>query len=382
MSRPARTRPRPCRTITATAIVFLVGCTEPEPDAPSSLRSVLGSADATGSGFARADRVREIAFPRDHGPHPAYRSEWWYLTAVVASDGTGPALREFGIQFTLFRQGFEGRPGDVPVAREGPGAWRTGQGYMAHVALTDVAAGRHLTAERFSRGHPALAGARADPFRVYLDDWELRSVGDDFSPLRLTATTAEFAADLRLTTTRPAILQGDRGLSRKGPANASHYYSIPRIEARGEVVVGGSSHAVSGLAWIDREWSTSVLGEAYAGWDWFALHFDDGRDLMLYRLRRVDGRTDTYNAGSLGDATASRTLSAGDFSLTPLDHWRGWPVAWRLELLGAKPEIYVIRAAIEDQVMDTSVRYWEGVAHVQDDEGRRRGTGYMELTGY
>lgn len=382
MSKPARTTARGCYAMAST--VLLLACTEPERDAARSLRSILGPVDATGVEFSRADRIREFVFPRDHGPHPAYRSEWWYLTAVVSTTGTAlqREAREFGVQFTLFRHGLEARPGETRVATEGPAAWRSGQGYMAHVALSDIEARRHLAAERFSRGHPELAGARADPFRVYLDDWELASTGDGFSPLRLTAKTAEFSADLVLTVKRPAILQGEGGLSRKGPDNASYYYSIPRIDARGEIVVGGSSHAVSGLAWMDREWSTSVLGEAYQGWDWFALHLDDGRDLMLYQLRRLDGRTDDYNAGKVADGTVSRTLTAGDFSLTPIEHWRGWPVAWTLVFRGYPQQPYVIRAAIKDQVMDTAVRYWEGVAYVEDDDGRRRGRGYMELTGY
>ena len=383
MSIPATTPTRAWRATAVTAVVLLIGCSEPERHASPSLRSILGATDGTDAGFVRAEKIREFVFPRDHGPHPAYRSEWWYLTAVVSTADTAQAeAREFGIQFTLFRQGLESRPGEGPAASNGPGAWRTGQGYMAHVALSDVAARRHLATERFSRAHPALAGARTGPFRVYLDDWRLESTADDFSPLRLTTATADFSADLLLTATRPAILQGERGLSRKGPDNASYYYSLPRIEARGELAVGGSRYAVSGLAWIDREWSTSVLGADYLGWDWFAFHFDDGRDLMLYQLRRLDGRTDDHNAGSLGDGKVSRTLTADDFSLTPIEHWGGWPVAWKLELRGAEPQQYVIRAAIEDQLMDTSVRYWEGVAHLEDGAGRRRGAGYMELTGY
>ena len=366
------------------AAVLLLGCTEPQSDASRSLRSILGSADGTAAGFARAEGIREFVFPADHGPHPAYRSEWWYLTAVVSSAGTAtqPAPREFGVQFTLFRQGLEARSTDTPMPNKGPEAWRTGQGYMAHVALSDITARRHLAAERFSRGHPELAGARAEAFRVHLDDWQLASTGDGFSPLRLTVMTDDFSADLSLTATRPAILQGESGLSRKGPDNASYYYSVPRIEARGEIIVGGSSHEVRGLAWMDREWSTSVLGEAYQGWDWFALHLDDGRDLVLYQLRRLDRQTDDYNAGIIADGKVSRTLTSGDFSLTPIEHWRGWPVAWNLSIPGDEPQQYVVRAAFEDQVMDTSVRYWEGVAHVEDDNGQRLGAGYMELTGY
>ena len=303
----------------------LAGCTGPtELDDARDLHQILGAEAEADAGFLKADRVRVFEFPRDHGSHPRYRSEWWYLTAVVATiDG-----REFGVQFTLFRQGLEARD-PYAVEAVGPAAWRTAQGYMAHVAVSDVARGRHHHAERFARGHPALAGVAAAPFRAYLEDWQMASLGSGFWPQRLSAKTAGFRIDLELAGSRPAILQGDAGLSRKGPGNASYYYSIPRIAARGELALGGEVHAVAGLAWIDREWSTSVLSASYAGWDWFALHLDDGRDLMLYRLRRIDGATDPFNSGSLGDGTTSRTLAAGDFMLEPIEHWRGWPVAWR-----------------------------------------------------
>lgn len=358
------------------AAALLAGCSEPSSSASRSLRSVLGSDDTQNAGFAVADRPHDFAFPRDHGPHPAYRSEWWYLTAVVAT-ATG---REYGIQFTLFRQGIEPRPG-VEDDVDGTKAWRTGQVYMGHVAVSDVARRRHLEAERFSRGHTALAGVDAMPFRAYIDGWTLASTATEFWPLRLEAATPEFGVDLTLSGTRPFVRQGDNGLSRKGANNASYYYSAPRIEAAGNVSIGSETHAVSGNAWLDREWSTSVLAPEYAGWDWFALHLDDGRDLMLYQLRRIDGQIDAYNAGtfSFADALPSK-LTAGDFTMTATEHWRGWPVAWALGL--GDDERFTIRAAFEDQVMDTSVRYWEGVAYVEDDNGRRVGRGYMELTGY
>ncbi|MDE0419530.1 MAG: carotenoid 1,2-hydratase [Gammaproteobacteria bacterium] len=367
-----------CYPIIATAGVLL-GCTEDGGETTPGIRAALGGDASADNGFTVARNVREFVFPHDHGPHPGYRSEWWYLTAVVATDDDPP--REFGVQFTLFRQGLApGADNDGPGS--GPEAWRTGQGYMAHLALSDVAARRHLAAERFSRGHRELAGAQAKPFRVYLDDWQLASASDGFAPQRLVAKTADFAVDLVLEVGRPITLQGEGGLSRKGPDNASYYYSVPRMQAHGDLAVGDAAHRVRGLAWMDREWSTSVLADAYAGWDWFAFHLDDGRDLMLYRLRRVDGRGDAFNSGSVGDGRNSRTLAAGDFLLTPVEHWRGWPVAWRLELSYEDSEEYIVRAAFEDQVMDTSVRYWEGVAYLTDDRGRRRGAGYMELTGY
>ena len=359
------------------AALTLLGCDETPPSGEGGLRGVLGESGGSG-GFETADRVVEFAFPRDHGPHPRFRSEWWYLTAVLAAaDG-----RTFGTQFTLFRQGLAPRaPGDVPLT--GAAAWRTGQVYMAHFAVSDVARRRHVHAERVARGHPALAGVTAAPFAAYLEDWRLESRGDDFLPLELVAATAEFDVALTLTGTKPVVLQGERGLSHKGPDNASYYYSIPRIDARGSVRIDGTSHPVVGKAWLDREWSTSVLAAEYAGWDWLALHLDDGRDLMVFRLRRIDGARDRYGAGSLvavnGDATG---LADDDFTLAVIDTWRAWPVRWELTLNGDPAERFLVEAAFEDQVMDTSVRYWEGVVVVRHGDGRPAGSGYLEMTGY
>ena len=355
----------------------MVGCNDATRVDVTGLRGVLGDSGDT-TGFQTADRVVEFAFPRDHGPHPRFRSEWWYLTAVL----TTVSGRTFGTQFTLFRQGLAPRaPGDATPT--GTAAWRTGQVYMAHVAVSDVATRRHLQAERVARGHPALAGVTATPFAAYLEDWRLESSSADFLPLKLDVATTEFDVALTLTGTKPIVLQGEHGLSHKGPENASYYYSMPRIDARGTVRIDGTDHAVAGKAWIDREWSTSVLAAEYAGWDWFALHLDDGRDLMVFRLRRVDGAPDPYGAGSLvavdGNAT---TLADDDFTLAVVDTWRAWPVRWELTLNGFPEERFLIEAVFEDQVMETSVRYWEGVVAVRHGDGRTAGSGYMELTGY
>lgn len=360
-----------------------------EPARQQGLRALLGGdglrlgARDPVTGFAKADRPIDFSFPRDHGPHPAFRSEWWYLTAVL-SNAEG---REFGVQFTVFRRAI------APVddssvqsgTKKGAQAWRSGQVYLGHLAVSDVAARRHLHEERLARGHPALAGARAAPFAVHLEGWRLATEGDaaaGFWPLRLEAEATGFAVDLTLRGGKPIVRQGEGGLSRKGPNNASYYYSIPRIDAQGEVRVGGETHRVAGGAWLDREWSTSVLAAEYAGWDWFALRLDDGRDLMFYRMRRRDGQPSGYDSGVLIDADGNaRALQGRDFSLEPLEHWREWPVAWRLYLPGESPP-WSVRAAFADQVMDTSIRYWEGVAHVHDGAGNRLGAGYMELTGY
>ncbi len=357
-------------------IALLAGCGSPPADnGGGSLRAILGAEAGSAAEFAKADRAIQFSFPRDHGSHPDYRSEWWYVTAVLAT----AAGREFGVQFTLFRQGMEPSSRDVSSAA-GVAAWRTGQVYLGHVAVSDVANRRHVEAERLARGHPSLAGVEAAPFAAWIEDWRLASTGDGFWPLRLQASADGFAIDLALAGTKAIVPQGDGGLSRKGPDNASYYYSIPRIQAVGSLDMNGATYHVAGNAWLDREWSTGVLAPEYAGWDWFALHLDDGRDFMLYRLRRIDGQADDYDAGAVvDDAGRATILDADDFALTVAKRWRGWPVAWRLALSG---ERFLVRAAFEDQVMNTSVRYWEGVAFVEGRDGQRLGAGYMELTGY
>lgn len=351
---------------------------------------------ADGTGFQVAERVVPLTFPADHGAHPDFRTEWWYLTAALTA-ATG---QEYGAQFTLFRHGLV--PGDRA------GGWRATQIYMGHLALTDVAQERHLEAERLARGHQRLAGAEAAPFALWIDGWRLASTGTTFYPLRLDARAGEFGLDLTLARGSPPIPQGDGGLSAKGPNNASHYYSMPRIAIAGEVFQGAGITPVTGLGWLDREWSSGVLSPEHTGWNWFALQLNDGLDLMVFTLRRHDGSVDTYNQGLLIDADGRRALRAEDFALTPLNWWRDdagvrWPVRWRLAFppplayrprsVAAEPtatprrppqrlQELTIEAAIDDQVMDTLVRYWEGLVHVRGADGHRVGRGYMELTGY
>lgn len=369
------------------AATLLGGCEAAGPKATplpvGGLRAALGTERA--GPFPQADRVVDFAFPRDHGAHPAFRSEWWYLTGVLATaEG-----RRFGVQFTLFRQALRPATDADPETDE----WRSGQAYLGHFALADVAAGRHWHAERLARGHPALAGVRATPFAAAINGWRLASAGTGFWPLRLdarsptSATTPAFAAELTLTATRPLVRQGDRGLSRKGPRSASYYYSVPRIEAAGTVTVADARHRVAGNAWLDREWTSGALERHQAGWDWFALHLRDGRDLMVCQLRRHDGKRSGYDFGALTSATGStRVLGPDDFALEVRRRWRGWPVAWRLTLHGSSAgggsEELAIRAAFPDQVMELSVLYWEGVVDATYADGQPAGSGYMELTGY
>ena len=330
--------------------------------------------------FRRVTGPRPFEFPADHALHEGVRNEWWYFTGNLA----GPEGRRFGLQFTLFR--FAISPGD---GSSGPGSVAIADDFsadavwMAHLAVSDVENRRFLNRERFARGSLGLAGATED--RWWLRDWQVRRTSQGW---RLTADAGEFAVDLALAATKPVVLQGDRGYSRKGPApgNASHYYSITRLAAEGLLTIDGADHPVEGALWLDREWGSSQLGPGVEGWDWFALQLDDGRDLMVYRLRTDTGQASAYSSGALVAADGSvRILDAGAFSLEPERSWRDadgtdWPLDWRIRVPSAELDLRV-RPAFDAQVWNTQVRYWEGAVDVADAAGPV-GRGYLELSGY
>jgi len=358
------------------------------------LSAGLSLAEAMGGsaeGYLRAVAPRPFSFPADHGPHPGFRTEWWYFTGNL----TGPEGEAYGFHLTFFRSALRPPAPAAPTA-ERESAWRADDLYMAHFALADERGGRFRHAERFARAALGLAGAEGAPFRVWLEDWsataEPDAGPDGIPPLRLRARTEGFALDLRLETGKPPVLQGDRGLSQKGPepGNASHYYSLTRLPARGTIALDGREVAVTGSAWMDREWSTSALGEGVTGWDWFALQLDDGRDLMLYRLRREDGSADPWSKGSLVAADGSaRTLTQEEFVLAPLATWTSpatgavYPVRWRIALPAEGLEL-TVEPRLEAQEMQVAVRYWEGAVTVsgRGPAGPVAGHGFLEMTGY
>ena len=361
------------------ALVALSGCGDRDgPAGVAALRvaTLLGepSGGRSDAGYLTADAVRPFMFPRDHGAHPGFRQEWWYLTAALEDPAGGD---EYGVQFTLFRRAL--------AAEAGEGPWRSAQAFLGHFAVTDVERERHMEAERFARGHPRLAGVRTAPFAAWIEGWRLESLGASTWPLRLQANGETFGVDLVMHETRPPVLQGDRGLSTKGPGAGSHYYSVPRLSIKGTLRIEDREVEVDGLGWFDREWSTSALGADQVGWDWFALQLDDGRSLMAYQIRRRDGARGAYDHGVLVSADGDvRTLGVADFSLSAERAWRDdagtrWPIRWRIAV---GDDVFVVDAAIEDQVMDTSIRYWEGLVRVSDPLSRELGRGYMELTGY
>jgi predicted secreted hydrolase len=371
-----------------------------------ALPGLLGD---TAGGFEKVTGPRPFRFPQDHGPHSAYRSEWWYFTGNLR-DASG---REFGYQLTFFRSALRADSGadKAPAeARESP--WAANQAYMAHFALTDgggdgnrAGDGRFHAFERFSRGALGLAGARAEPFRVWLEDWTCESLGGGSSPstgdtavfpLRLRAAQGGVAIDLVLEPGKPMVLQGDRGYSRKGPetGNASYYYSYTRMPTRGRVTTASGNLEVTGESWMDREWGSSILSPGLAGWEWFALRLEDSTEYLFFRLRdigeaaaREDSVLFDYGIRVDSDGTSGR-LAMDQVEARVLSRWtsprgRTYPSRWRIAVPGDSLSLE-IDPLIADQELDLSLPYWEGAIRVDArKEGKRlRGRGYMELTGY
>ena len=322
--------------------------------------SGLGTA---ASDFAAPVPGRVLEFPADHGAHPAYRIEWWYLTANM----TGPDGTPYGLQWTLFRSAL--------APRDGAG-WETPQLWMGHAAVTTP--GAHHVAERLARGGIGQAGVVADPFSAWIDDWAME--GPDFDTLRLTASGAEFAYDVQLTATGPLIKHGQDGYSVKSAAGqASYYYSQPFFDLAGTLTLPQGDVPVTGRAWLDREWSSQPLAADQTGWDWFSLSFDTGDKLMGFILR---GQTD-YTAATWISADGQATaFPDGAFAATPLT-WhevagRQVPVGWGVSLPDKDVSV-TVTALNPDAWMQTSVPYWEGPVTIA---GSHNGVGYLEMTGY
>ena len=381
------------RWLGATLAVLLgwvgVACGEPpvDPRAQLSLTETLGGGDTVG--YARATEVRPFVFPQDHGPHPDFRTEWWYLTGNLDTEEG----RRFGYQLTLFRSALAATP------PERPSAWATRQAWMGHFALTDVEGRTFHAFDRFTRGALGLAGAQSDPVRAWIEDWSLEGPDeaaadeDGAFPMRLRAEEGEVGLELRMEPAKPRVLQGREGLSQKGPepGNASYYYAYTRLDSRGQVRLGTDTFTVAGLSWMDREWSTSALGGDQVGWDWFALQLDDGWDLMIYQLRRSDGTPHPLSDGVLIAPDGSRTELAWGDELR-LDVTGGWaspvddteyPSGWRIQVPAEGWDLRV-EPVMEEQELNLAFRYWEGAVDVTGTtpRGPVEGRGYVELTGY
>jgi len=343
-------------------------------------------------GFSQAVSGHVLSFPADHGPHPDFRIEWWYLTANL-QDAAG---EEYGAQWTLFRIAMQ--PGSDPADPASQGArapqsnpWLSEQVFMAHAALTWPQG--HTGFQRYARGgdHAGLAqsGVQADPFAAWLDDWSLHSIGNGWLPLLAEFREGSMGFHLQLDSDYPLVLQGEGGFSQKhASGSGSYYYSQPFLLAEGNLTINGQEIPVAGQAWLDREWSSQFLQPEQIGWDWFALHLDSGEKLMLFRLRQkqasaLDGG---FQHGVLISPTGQTTrLDSRQIEFEVLEtmrlHDRQLPALWRIKM----PEIgreMLITPVREDQWMDVDFAYWEGAIEVSGSNAANSGRGYLEMTGY
>jgi len=344
--------------------LWLGGCDQ----APPSGQGFAGLGGAS-DGFAQVTPGRTFIFPIDHGAHPNYRIEWWYLTANLQDDQG----QRYGVQWTLFRSALA--PGSTAAG------WSNRNLWIGHAGLTS--ASTHFASQTLARGGIGQAGVEAQPFNAYIDDWYLRSrpgASSALSTMDLHARGEGFGYQLQLDSSLPLVLQGQQGYSRKSEqGQASYYYSQPFFTAHGELQIGGRTVKVSGRAWLDREWSSQPLGADQSGWDWFSLHLEGGRQLMLFRLR---GSQDFYSGNWIEADGRSEPLHGGDLAITPISSsavaGRKVPTQWSVKVASKGLDVKV-KALNPNAWMNLGTPYWEGPVEV---EGSQRGDGYLEMTGY
>jgi predicted secreted hydrolase len=322
---------------------------------------------------------RPLVFPRDHGSHPEYRTEWWYLTGWLDVPGAGP----LGFQVTFFRTRTEVDPAN-------PSAFAAKQLVIAHAALADPALGSLLHDERIARAGFDVVGASEQDTDVRLGAW--RFVRQPDGAYRCTLPARGFSLAFTARPTQPLLLQGEAGYSRKGPApaQASYYYSQPQLDVRAELTRDGRTQSLAGRGWLDHEWSSTLLAADAAGWDWVGMNLDDGAALTAFQIRRRGSGGKLYAYASMREAgnVAPRVFGAGDVALEPIERWTSprtravWPVAQRIRV---GPRTFETKPLFTDQELDsrasTGAVYWEG-ASLLTEGSRRVGRGYLEMTGY
>ena len=324
--------------------------------------------DGKAAGFSLPVAGKPLVFPDDHGAHPGYRIEWWYVTAnLQGADGA-----DYGVQWTLFR---------TSLAPSGGSGWSTPQLWMGHAALTTAT--QHFVEERLARGGIGQSGVTASPFSAWIDNWQLAgsSPADAISNLDMTASGKDFSYAVKLSTKGPVVPQGEGGYSVKSAqGQASYYYSQPFYEVSGTLNLPSGAVQVTGKAWLDHEWSSQPLAKDQTGWDWFSLHFDSGEKLMGFRLR--DARAGFTAATWIGADGKPEPQIPGSLKVTPLETatvaGRTLPRRWRVEL--AAHGVDVTTTALNPNAwMTTQIPYWEGPVRFT---GSQTGEGYVEMTGY
>jgi predicted secreted hydrolase len=350
----------------------------------------LGSGASGTWALAPAEQARTRAwlrFPRDAGSHPDFRTEWWYITGYANLPGREAA---FGFQITFFRS-------RVPQTQNMRSSMAARQLLFAHAAVTDVQGKKLWHDQRIARASGAEpdanptdnAAASTLDTHIVLEDWSLKRVG---TVLQARVQGAEFSLDLRLDASQPVLLQGDKGLSRKGPdpAQTSYYYSLPHLKAQGDIVLKNQRHALApgSTAWLDHEWSQEMLHPDAVGWDWIGINLFDGSALTAFQLRDKAGRA-LWDGGSFRSGGRLYAFTRGEVLFKPVRQWRSptsqasYPVEW---IVRTPADFYTVGAVVDAQELDsrasTGAIYWEGLCEVRDSNGNLVGRGYLEMTGY
>jgi predicted secreted hydrolase len=344
----------------------------------------------TGESFRLAEPGYRYEFPRDNFNHPEFQTEWWYYTGNVRT----PQGRRFGFELTFFRQGVDRSA--TPAA-----VWDVRDLWLAHLALSDLDGGRFLYTERLNRSGAGIAGADQRQARVWNGNWQAQWKLDPREPggmasETLLAVADRFSFQLAMKTAKPPVIHGENGISQKaeGPGHASHYISFTRLATSGVIVLDGQRFQVEGDSWMDHEFFTHQLASNQSGWDWFSLQLSDGSEIMLFQLRRKDGTSDSFSAGTYIDPVGRAVhLSAKDFSLTPGKTWTSqksggrYPIEWniRVQSLGIDAAV-TTRLTQQELAGKTSAApaYWEGSIEVRATQRGQAitGVGYLEMTGY
>ena len=349
---------------------------------------ILGAAPAHPANWRQALPGYRYQFPRDNGAHEAFRTEWWYFSGNLQDSQGG----KYPFMLTFFRAGL--RPGEPPKSKS---RWALRNLYFGHFSVLDAKRKKHRFSERISRGELEQAGASEAGLKVWLRDWRAESAGgeDSFS-IRIGAATPGMKLRLDLKPAKPLVIHGENGVSRKapGPGRASHYYSYTRLLASGALEIEGRRLDVRGTAWMDHEFGSNQLTKDQVGWDWLSLQLSDGRDLMLYLMRRKDGSVEPTSSGTLVEADGGAThLRLGDFKFKGVDTWKSgrsgavYPMGWEVEVpahgLRLRVDPYARAQEIESKG-STGITYWEGGVFAEGASGEKKltGVGFIEMTGY
>ena len=335
-----------------------------------------------GAGFAMLSKtaialpLKTLAFPRDRGSHPEFNTEWWYVTGHCTS-----GAREFGFQLTFFRSRVEGAQGMTSK-------FAASQLLFAHAAITDVQGKKLWHDQRIARDGFGVASSSQTDMAIKLRDWSLQSEGKRYTA---ELPASGFGLKLQFNETQAVLLQGKNGLSRKGPDDkqASYYYSQPQLATTGSLRVQGKTFDVTGTAWLDHEWSQELLAPGVVGWDWIGMNLADGSALTAFRLRGSDGGA-VWDGGSFrSSANSLYVFSKGEVIFKPTRFWKSpltqttYPVEW---IVRTPADFYTVKAVIDNQELDsrqsTGAIYWEGLSELIDSNGKKVGSGYLEMTGY